>query len=631
MMIYHQTLSHPKRTNCNYKILKTTFSKNFTPLNISVMSDPNVNSANLKGLEIKLGNLIFNRVKEMVCWVQPNGQIFMANDALIKKLGYSKAELLEKFVWEVSSEFPTLVWEEHWANLQKEKFIRFETIWFKKDKTPLAVDVSLHYVEVDGNAFINVIAHNIGKKLEREDLISMTYQTLNNSSDLVIWSKPNGEIFYFNEAVPNLLGYDVDELKSLTGRELIHNYKQENRERAISNLAANKNLKGEVTLKKKDGGIVIAELSASLFEFQGEMISCNIFRDVTAKRAREDRLRELLLENQKLHQELEGEVNYLQEEIQAVTNFKEIITVSPKYQKVLKLIQDVAPMNTTVLVLGETGTGKELLARALHSKSKRANKPLIKINCGALPPNLMESELFGYEKGAFTGAMKAKKGRFELAHKGTIFLDEIGELPLDLQVKLLRVLQEGEFTKLGATQPTQVDVRVIAATNRDLELMIKQKTFREDLYYRLSVFPITNLPLREHKEDIPALTQHFMRKYSANRTRKVTTIPIRSMNKLMAYNYPGNIRELENIVERAVILTRSKFLTLQQWNPQEKKQKQATFKSFDELQREYLIEVLQFTKGKVSGANGAAALLQMNGKTLDSKMRKFDIRRSDFI
>lgn len=595
------------------------------------MSDPTVNSVNRKGLETKLGNLIFNRVKEMVCWVQPNGQLFMANDALVKKLDYTRAELLEKFVWEVSSEFPTLVWEEHWVNLQKEKFIRFETIWFKKDGASLPVDVSLHYVEVDGNAFMNVIAHNIGKKLEREDLISMTYQTLNNSSDLVIWSKPNGKIFYFNEAVPKLLGYDVEELKVLTGKELIHNYKSENRERAISTLAANNTLKGEVTLKKKDGGIVIAELSASLFEFQGEMISCNIFRDVTAKRAREDRLRELLLENQKLHQELEGEVNYLQEEIKSVTNFKEIITVSPKYQKILKLIQDVAPMNTTVLVLGETGTGKELLARALHSKSKRANKPLIKVNCGALPYNLIESELFGYEKGAFTGAMKAKKGRFELAHKGTIFLDEIGELPLDLQVKLLRVLQEGEFTKLGATEPTQVDVRVIAATNRDLELMIKQKTFREDLYYRLSVFPITNLPLRERMEDIPALTQHFMRKFSTNRARKVTTIPVRSMKKLMAYNYPGNIRELENIIERAVILTRSKFLTLQHWNPQEKKQKMATFKSFDDLQREYLIEVLQFTKGKVSGENGAAALLQINGKTLDSKMRKFDIRRTDFL
>lgn len=622
MMVFHQTLEGYKRTNAS--------AFKFFLSNIYMMPIPKISPIDSTGLEMKLGSLIFNRVKEMVCWIDPDGKIFMANDAIIKKLGYNRAELLQKFAWDISSEFPTLVWEEHWANLKKEKFTRYDSIWFKKDGESLPVDLSLHYVEVDGKAFINVIAHNIGKKMAREDLISMTYQTLNNSEDLVIWSKPDGKIFYFNEAVPNLLGYAPEEFEHLTGKDLIHNFQPENRERAISTLSTNKTLKAEVILKKKSGRFVITELSASLFEFQGEMITCNIFRDITSKQAREDRLRELLLENQKLHQELEGEVSYLQKEIQEVINFKEIITVSPNYNKVLQLVQDVAPMNTTVLVLGETGTGKELLARALHAKSKRANKPLIKINCGALPHNLIESELFGYEKGAFTGAIKSKKGRFELAHKGTIFLDEIGELPLDLQVKLLRVLQEGEFTKLGATQPTQVDVRMIAATNRDLELMIKNKTFREDLYYRLSVFPITNIPLRERKEDIPALAQHFMKKFSANRAKKVTTIPIRSMKKLMTYDFPGNIRELENIIERSIILTRSKFLTLQHWQPNDKKQHTTNFKSFDELQKDYLIEVLHFTKGKVSGTNGAAAILKMNGKTLDSKMRKFGILRSDF-
>lgn len=595
------------------------------------MQHPKISAINTSGLETKLGSLIFNRVKEMVCWVDSTGKIFMANDAIVKKLGYTRAELLQKFAWEISSEFPTLNWSEHWANLEKEKFVRFNSIWFKKNGESLPIDLSLHYVEVEESAFINVIAHNIGKKIEREDLISMTYQTLNNSEDLVIWSKPNGQIFYFNEAVPQLLGYDSSELEHLTGKDLVHNYQPENRNRAVADLSTNRRLKGELVLKKKDGGFVIAELSASLFEFQGEMITCSIFRDITSKQAREDRLRELLLENQKLRLELEGEVDYLQQEIQEVINFKEIITTSPEYLKVLQLVQNVAPMNTTVLIFGETGTGKELLARALHAKSKRANKPLIKINCGALPFHLIESELFGHEKGAFTGAVKAKKGRFELAHKGTIFLDEIGELPLDLQVKLLRVLQEGEFMRLGATQPTKVDVRIIAATNRDLESMIKNKTFREDLYYRLSVFPITNIPLRERKEDIPTLAQHFMKKFSANRARKVTTIPLRSMKKLMAYDFPGNIRELENIVERSVILTRSKFLTLQHWQPSEKKQLATTFKSFDDYQKDYLMEVLQFTKGKVSGTKGAAAILGINGKTLDSKMRKFGITRNDFI
>lgn len=583
--------------------------------------------------ENKLTKETFNRMKEMVFWVKPDGQFFMANDAVVKKLGYLREALLKMYVWDISLEFPVLNWEAHWKRIKKEKFVRFDSIWLGKDKSYLPVDLSLHYVVLEGKEYINAIAHSIDKKMQREDLINMTYQTLNNSADLITWSKRDGSIIYFNESMPKILGYTETEFAGLRGKDLIANFKKEHRVAAVNTLKANKLLKGEVILKKKSGGLVITEFSASLFEHQGEMITCSIFRNITAKRAREDRLRELLLENQVLKQELEGEVSYLQEEIQEVLDFKEIITDSPAYKKILQLVQHVAPTETTVLVLGETGTGKELLARALHAKSQRAKKPLIKINCGALPTHLIESELFGYEKGAFTGAAKEKKGRFELADKGTIFLDEIGEMPLDLQVKLLRVLQEGEFTKLGATQITKVDVRVIAATNRDLRAMVQTKNFRADLYYRLSVFPIINIPLRERKEDIPKLTQHFMNKFSGKRAKKVTTIPIRSMKKLMTYNYPGNIRELENIVERAIILTKSKFLTLQHWQPKAIstiKNKQRV-KSFDNLQRDYIIEILQYTRGKVSGKNGAAALLQINGKTLDSKMRKFGIKREDFI
>jgi len=581
----------------------------------------------------KLSSHTFNLVKEMVIWVQPNGQLFMVNDAMSKKLGYSKEELLQMSVWDFSAEFPTLSWEAHWNRLKKEKYLRFDSLWLSKEKKTLSVDLSLHFVNFEGQEYINAIAHNIGKKKERENLMSMTYQTLNNSSDLIIWSKRNGQIMYYNEAVTKVLGYEDRELEGLKGADLVVNFKTEKREKASAILAVNKSIKGEVTLRKKNGGILITENSSALFDYQDEKITCSIFRDITAKRAREDRLRELLLENQELRLELEGEVNYLQEEIQQDHDFKDIITVSPSYKKVLDLVQQVAKSDTTVLLLGETGTGKELLARAIHAKSDRSEKPLIKINCGALPENLIESELFGHERGAYTGADKQKKGKFELAHKGTIFLDEIGEMPLAAQVKLLRVLQESEFSRLGGTTPIQVDTRVIAATNRNLKAMIKNKTFRADLYYRLNVFPITNLPLRERKEDIPALVTHFMRKYSSKRSRKVTVLPSRSRKKLLAYNFPGNIRELENIIERAVILSNNKFLSLQHWDlPKGLDKHEGTLiKSFEELQKDYIIEVLNLTNGKVSGMDGAAAILKINGKTLDSKMRKFGIKRNDFV
>lgn len=597
------------------------------------MADPNLNNPFIStSQQIKLGSQTFNLVKEMIFGIQPNGQFCMANNAVIKKLGYTHEALLKMHIWDISAEFTVSNWKNRWQQLQIAKTTRFESIWFCKDRNPLAIDLSLHYVEVEGQAYVNAIAHNIDKKIAREDLMSMTYQTLNNSEDIIVWSKTDGSIFYCNEAVVKGLGYTEEAFKALNLEDFIIRYHRQSTPNINIIFATNKHLKSEVTLKKKNGQYLLAALSATLFEHQGEMITCSIFRDITAKQAREDRLRELLLENNALKEELEGAVNYLQEELEETLNFKEIISVSSNYQKTLKLVQDVAPTDTTVLLLGETGTGKELLARAVHAKSKRTNKPLIKINCSALPIHLIESELFGHEKGAFSGADKAKKGRFELAHKGTIFLDEIGELPLELQVKLLRVLQEGEFTKIGATQSTQVDVRIIAATNRVLANMVANNTFRADLYYRLNVFPIINLPLRERKEDIPGLVQHFMRKYSSKRSQRVTTIPIRSMKKLMAYDYPGNIRELENIVERAVILSKSKYLTLQHWQPKKltKKENGIPIKSFDDFQKEYIIQVLQHTQGKVSGKHGAAVLLKMNAKTLDSKMRKFGIKRNDF-
>src|SRR5207253_8790846 len=260
-------------------------------------------------------------------------------------------------------------------------------------------------------------------------------------------------------------------------------------------------------------------------------------------------------EIRELKDQLSREKLYLEDEIRAELNFAQIIGSSPALRRVLKQVGTVAPTDSTVLIYVETGTGKELIARAIHDLSPRRSKPFVKLNCAAIPTGLLESELFGHEKGAFTGAIAQRIGRFEVADSGTIFLDEVGEIPLELQVKLLRVLQEQEFERLGSTRTIHVNVRVIAATNRDLGRMVEEQEFRSDLYYRLKVFPITAPPLRERTEDIPLLVRHFAQKFAQRMKKRIETIPSEAMKALQTYHWPGNVRELENFIERAVILT----------------------------------------------------------------------------
>jgi transcriptional regulator with GAF, ATPase, and Fis domain len=281
-----------------------------------------------------------------------------------------------------------------------------------------------------------------------------------------------------------------------------------------------------------------------------------------------------------------------------------------------------------VLVTGETGTGKELIARAVHARSRRREKVLVKVNCAAIPAGLIESELFGHERGAFTGAVARKIGRFELAHGGTLFLDEIGELPLDLQPKLLRVLQEGELERVGGTHTLKVDVRVIAATNRDLAEASRQGQFRADLFYRLNVFPIYLPPLRERREDISPLVHHFVQRYAAKLGKRIRSIPDRMMTALIAYPWPGNVRELENVIERAMILTDGHELTAADWLPPPRRvQDPARVATLEEVERDHILDVLEGTGWRVSGEGGAAHHLGVKPTTLESRMKKLGIER----
>jgi DNA-binding NtrC family response regulator len=349
---------------------------------------------------------------------------------------------------------------------------------------------------------------------------------------------------------------------------------------------------------------------------------------VNEKTEAAEALRNALDEVERLKNRLQAENIYLQDEIKLTNNFENIVTRSEALKKVLYNVEEVAATDATVLILGESGTGKELVARAIHNISDRGDRPLVKVNCASLPSNLIESELFGHEKGAFTGAISKKIGRFELADGGTIFLDEIGDLPLELQSKLLRVLQEGEFERLGSVQTIKVDVRVIAATNRALEKEMANGSFREDLYYRLNVFPVILPPLRERKEDIPLLVNHFVKKYSTRVGKKIEIITQPVLDTLEQYHWPGNVRELENIIERAVIISQGKKLLLGDWLSQTDTPSDTPhIYPLEEMERRYILEVLEITNWRVSGEKGAAKILGINSKTLDSKMKKLNIER----
>jgi PAS domain S-box-containing protein len=339
-----------------------------------------------------------------------------------------------------------------------------------------------------------------------------------------------------------------------------------------------------------------------------------------------------------LRDRLTQEKQYLEEEINVENHFEDIVGESTGLRQVLKEIETVAPTDATVLIQGETGTGKELLARAIHRLSPRGERTFIKLNCAAIPAGLLESELFGHEKGAFTGAIARKLGRLELANEGTLFLDEVGEMPLDLQPKLLRALQEREFERLGGTRPISVNVRLIAATNRDLGKMVADKQFRADLYYRLKVFPIFSPPLRDRPSDIPVLVRHFVAAHSRRMGKNIERIPDETMDALKRWKWPGNIRELENLLERAVILTRGPVLYVPLAELESADEDQANEAedagmenpTLRAAEREHILRVLREAKGQIGGPEGAAARLGVKRTTLNSKLKKLGIERSDY-
>jgi PAS domain S-box-containing protein len=427
-----------------------------------------------------------------------------------------------------------------------------------------------------------------------------------------------------NRAFMNLLGLRADEVSETFGLSLLAPEALERVQKSLAAEQAGKELPFiEIELRRKDDGRPVWVQRWSRPEPDGKHTRTMVV-DITDR---------VLAEREKAR--LQQQNLYLQEEIKAAYNFDEIVGDSAAMKKVFQKVRRVSATDATVLIAGETGTGKELIARAIHSHSKRKDRPLVKLNCAALPTGLVESELFGHERGAFTGAVEKRVGRFSLANGGTIFLDEIGEMPPDVQVKVLRVLQEQEFEPVGSTKTVKVDVRVIAATNRDLAKAVAEGTFRADLFYRVNVFPISLPPLRERREDIPLLVYYFIGRHAAKIGRTIERVGEATLGRLLAYPWPGNIRELENIVERAIILSSGPVLEVEpdllrlpagaaSPSPADRAEEPATLA---ESQRREIVKALERTAWVIEGPRGAATILGLHPNTLRSRMKKLDIRR----
>jgi len=445
------------------------------------------------------------------------------------------------------------------------------------------------------------------------------------------WDIPSNTVVFSNR-FSEILGYDPGEFSGSMDsfRSRLHPedaeaawaaIQQHLKERAPFNI--------EYRLQTKSGEYLwFLTRAQALWDEKGKAAHMSGWmQNITARKQTELNLIKALSEIRVLKDQLEAERTYLQEEIKSEYNHENIIGQSDELKYVLYKVEQIARTNSTVLLLGETGTGKELVARAIHSISLRKDRALVKINCATLPSNLIESELFGHEKGAYTGAHSRQLGRFEVANGATLFLDEIGELPLELQPKLLGVIQDGEFERLGSSKTIKVDVRIIAATNRNLEEEVRRGRFREDLWFRLNVFPITIPPLRDRLNDIPFLTAFYVDKISKRLGKSIVNIPTSVMDELRNYSWPGNVRELENVLERAVINSSGPKLHLVDELKRPYMDLTTAKKTLDDVEREYIIRVLEQTNWNVSGKNGAAEILGLNRSTLRARMKKLRINR----
>ena len=565
------------------------------------------------------------------------GRILDVNERMCEMYGFTHGEIKHLTLSDLSSNEPPYTQEEA-VNFMRRAAAGEPQLfeWNAKDKSGRSfwVEVSLRSAFLIGNTVLLAIVRDITERKRAEEALRQSegrFRVMADTAPVMIWLSGADKLCtYFNKSWLEFTGRSIEEELGNGWAEGVHPDDYANcLETYTEAFDRREPFKMEYRLRRADGKYRwIFDSGTPRFssdqEFLGYIGSC---LDITERKESEEELRRAHDELNQLKTQLEEENIYLQEELQQGQSFGEIVGQSDAIKYVLFKIGQVAPTDSTVLILGDTGTGKELVARAIHEGSARKDRPLIRVNCAALSPTLIESELFGHEKGAFTGAGVRKLGRFELANGGTIFLDEIGELPLELQVKLLRVIQEGEFERLGGTKTIKVDVRIIAATNRNLKAEVDKETFRQDLWYRLNVFPITVPPLKQRKEDIPLLVDHFVAKWSKKFGKTITSVSANSMRRLQEHSWPGNVRELANVVERAIIHSQGAVLNVVDRFEQVPEDAPSEGKSLEEMEREHIIRTLDKTGWRIEGPNGAAKILGLNPSTLRTRMTKLNIRR----
>jgi PAS domain S-box-containing protein len=557
------------------------------------------------------------------------------NESFLTMTGYAREEVIGRTSYELN------IWETHEARgafVQRlnevGSIVNFETKCRTKEGSFRELLSSAEQLDIAGEKCLLIASSDITERIQAQQALLESEGRFRNMADtapVMIWvSDPDKRCTYRNKQWLDFTGRTLAEECGNGWAKGVHH---DDYERCLENYMRSfdrkKRFDMEYRLRRKDGEYRwVFDTGTPRFSSDGVFLgfigSCI---DITERRQSEEALKEAHAELNSLTNHLEAENIYLQEELQSDEAFGDIVGHSDAIKYVLFTINQVALTDSTVLITGETGTGKELVARAIHGASLRKDRTLIKVNCGALAPTLIESELFGHEKGAFTGAGARKLGRFELASGGTLFLDEIGELPLELQVKLLRVIQEGELERLGGTKTIKTDVRIIAATNRNLKLEVDKGTFRRDLWYRLNVLPITVPPLRQRKEDIPLLVDYFVSKSAKKYGKNLTLISPHAMRSLQAYSWPGNVRELANVIERAVINSRDSVLRLVDRFEETTEESVVPSKTLEEVERDCILRTLETTGWRIEGLHGAAKILGINPSTLRARMIKLGIQR----
>lgn len=636
-----------------------------------------------ENLNSQWSHMALHLCSDPIFWLTKNGDVVRFNPAFKNIVSETEDDLIKMTIFDLDENLSKKEWKKIWKGLLEEgskvvlsSLLTISNVYTYVELNFTAVqitDVELTYVIIrdisekrnleiklkEANLILDKIVEerSEGSKMtlaalldkkeaikKLQDLQKHHESILQSAGEGIYGLDINGHTTFANAAALELVGWELEEMIGRSQHELIHHTQPDGSpfdKFDCSIYAAFKDgkvhhVENEIFWKKDGTSFPVEYISTPIWDKNNILTGAVVaFKDITRRKEAEAalikanlELREALDEVKKLQTRLELENKYLQQEIKVTHNFEEIISQSKNFKKVLAQVEQVAVTSSTILILGESGTGKELIARAAHNISNRKNRTMVKVNCAALPASLIESELFGHERGAFTGALSRKIGRFELADGGSIFLDEIGEIPIDLQSKLLRVLQEGEFEMVGSSETKKVDVRVIAATNVDLLDAIDNGSFREDLYYRLNVFPLRIPALRDRKEDIALLTRHFMLKFNAQFGKNIDLVTQRVINDLTNYSWPGNVRELENVIERAMIISPKNKLEIGDAIPKRaSKAVQDEIVTLADNERHYILKILERTHWRISGPKGAAKILDINRTTLEARMKRLGIVR----